>query len=104
MDRIIGEFSGNEEGPLVIIFGGMHGNEHAGIHAVELLFQLLEIEPYANPSFSFKGKVIGLIGNLQAVKQKVRFIKKDLNRSFTPENLERVLQAPSDELEAEDLE
>ncbi|NNE29446.1 MAG: succinylglutamate desuccinylase, partial [Saprospiraceae bacterium] len=41
---------------------------------------------------------------LQAVQQKVRFIKKDLNRSFTPENLERVLQAPSDELEAEDLE
>jgi succinylglutamate desuccinylase len=82
----------------------MHGNEPAGIKAIDLMCKMLEVEPITNPSFQFQGTFMGLIGNLQAVKANKRFIKKDLNRQWELNNVNRVMNADKSTLEAEDLE
>jgi succinylglutamate desuccinylase len=78
--RIIGEYSQGISGPLLLLFGAIHGNESAGVKAIDLVIKMLEIEKVKNFSFEFRGKVVGLIGNKEAYKQKVRFIDEDLNR------------------------
>jgi len=47
---------------------------------------------------------VGLIGNLNAYRQGKRFIKKDLNRQFTEENVNRINNSPTSELDEEDIE
>jgi succinylglutamate desuccinylase len=102
--RLIGSFEGEEKGPLMICIAGMHGNEPAGVQALESIFYLLEMEPALNPSFKFKGRIVGLRGNLRALERKVRYLKRDLNRQWKHLTLERVLKTRKEELEAEDLE
>lgn len=91
--RIIGRYTGDRRGPLLVIFGAMHGNETAGVYALDLLFKMLEVEPITNPKFSFKGRVIGLTGNMAGFKAGKRFIDQDLNRSWTAEILEKAFKA-----------
>ena len=88
MNRVIGEYIGTEGGPLLIIFGAMHGNEPAGVRAIDLTLKMLEVEPIKNPSFEYKGVMLGLIGNVAAYKRKDRFINRDLNRCWTKQNIE----------------
>lgn len=80
MDRIIGQYTGSEKGPLLIAVGGLHGNEHAGVEGIKRLLFLLNREEIINPGFVFKGEFIGIAGNKMALENKVRFIDKDLNR------------------------
>lgn len=101
MKRIIGEYTGKEKGVLLICFGGIHGNEMAGVVALERLFVALENEPIRNPDFLFKGKVIGIRGNLKALRQKKRFLRQDLNRIWSPKNINKVLQTPKNKLDFE---
>lgn len=104
MERIIGRFEGEEKGPLLICIGSIHGNEPAGAKALDLMFKMLEVEPITNPNFSFKGRIVGLRGNLRAIKAGKRYLKKDLNRQWTVENVHRIMQPDVSNLEAEDLE
>lgn len=104
MDRIIGTYTGSEPGALVVVFGAAHGNEPAGVRALEEIFRMLEREPEANPGFIFRGKLLGLIGNRQAFAAGKRFIAKDLNRQWTPANWRRVRHADPASLDAEDRE
>lgn len=104
MERIIGRYEGPEKGTLLICLGSIHGNEPAGTKALELMFKMLEVEPITNPSFSFKGRLLGLRGNLRAIQAGKRYLQKDLNRQWTVENVNRVMQAAIATLEAEDLE
>lgn len=103
-ERIIGRYDGTEPGPLFLVFSGMHGNESAGVRALEILFGMLENEPLVNPGFVFHGVLIGLRGNLRAIREGKRFIQKDLNRQWTPGNLARVRRQSVETLDAEDLE
>jgi succinylglutamate desuccinylase len=82
----------------------MHGNEPAGVQALELVLKMLEVEPISNPDFKFKGRLLGLIGNLKAYREGVRFIDKDLNRSLIKEHIDSLCCAPGDALDSEDLE
>ena len=104
MNRIIGSFGGERPGPLVLIFGALHGNEPAGVHALESIFQMLEREAADNPNFCFYGKLIGIIGNRQAFATGQRFIEKDLNRQWTTANIRRIGHQKSSGLAGEDLE
>jgi succinylglutamate desuccinylase len=113
MKRLIGTYTGSEQGTLIIALAAMHGNEPAGVYALRDLFQMLHDEPSVNPDFAFKGKIVGLVGNVQAYERKLRFVKQDLNRMITPDNIKRLtalhyaekdnLAAPYD-LAYEDLE
>ena len=102
--RLIGRHTGQEKGPLLICFGGMHGNEPAGIQALSILFKLLELEPESNPDFRFRGRIVGFKGNLRAIENGVRFLNRDLNRQWRPEVVEYVLNTPVSKLRHEELE
>lgn len=80
--RIIGEYDSGTKGPLLFITGGVHGNEPSGIVALKKVFKILNSE---KPNI--KGKVIGVSGNQEALKQGVRYIDEDLNRTWTKENI-----------------
>ena len=89
MQRIIGQYNGDKHGDLIIAIGAIHGNEPAGVHALQMLFDMLEKEPLRNPAFRFNGRLVGIIGNIQALERRMRFVKKDLNRQLTTENLDK---------------
>lgn len=79
VDRVLGEF-GPGDGPVVVVIAGVHGNEPAGVYAVlDLLRDLAESQP------TFRGKLIGLAGNLAALRKNVRYIDCDLNRMWRSE-------------------
>ncbi len=80
----------------------MHGNEPAGVEALETVFALLDREQIVNPSFCYKGRLLGIIGNWRAYSEGKRFIVKDLNRQWTTENIERIQQAGPSQLDSED--
>jgi len=102
--RIIGSYTQGKAGPLFVAIGGIHGNEKAGIRALDNMFEMLKREKDVNPGFEYTGRLVGIRGNMKAIEKGTRFIVKDLNRQFTPENVNRVLTSPPETLDAEDLE
>jgi len=90
LKRIIGSYTGAKKGPLLIAFGGMHGNEPAGIQAIELMIKMIEVEPITNSDFEFKGRFLGIRGNIKALKKGKRYIKRDMNRLWLPETFEKI--------------
>lgn len=104
MERIIGRHNGPQRGPLLIALGSMHGNEPAGVLALEELFRMLAQEPEHNPTFAYRGRLLGLRGNIGAIADGKRFLEKDLNRQLTPENIARIQATGPDHLVAEDRE
>ena len=74
ISRVLGGY-GDGHGPTVVVTAGIHGNEPAGVFAVlDLLDQL------QRSGKSFRGRFIGLAGNLAALGRSVRYIGQDLNR------------------------
>lgn len=104
MKRIIGRYDGQAHGPLIIALAALHGNEPAGVFALQTLFQMLEDEPSRNPDFQFRGRLLGLRGNIQAAERRLRYVRKDLNRQFTPANIKAARLVPPYRLAFEDLE
>ena len=80
MKRVLGVVEGKRGGPLNILLGGLHGNEVAGIKAINEVFHT--IRKYKIP---INGTLIGLAGNLQAIAKNKRFLDYDLNRCWTDE-------------------
>lgn len=75
--RLIGKIEKNY-GPILLLVGGVHGNEPAGIQAIhETLLQLSYMEDHV------QGSIYGIRGNLQALEQKRRYIDRDLNRVWS---------------------
>ena len=74
MQRIIGQYNGDKHGDLIIAIGAIHGNEPAGVHALQMLFDMLEKEPLRNPTFKFNGRLVGIIGIIQALERRMRFV------------------------------
>jgi succinylglutamate desuccinylase len=101
LERIIGRYGGHSEGPLVIAFGALHGNEPAGVQALQELFRMLDQEPTTNPGFLFKGKIVGMIGHLQAYSQQLRYLQADLNRAWEPSSVREILESPATALRDE---
>lgn len=89
--RLIGAFDEGVRGPLVIMVGGIHGNEKSGVKALEYLIKMLEVEHITNESFQFVGRLVAMRGNLQALQAGQRYINRDLNRMFRSDLLGTVL-------------
>lgn len=103
-ERIIGRYGGNDEGPLVLGIGAVHGNEHAGVKALKEVFRMLQAEEESVPGLVFRGSIYGLTGNMAAFKTGARFISKDLNRIWQPENVDKLLNTDPQELQDEEKE
>ncbi|HEV7669227.1 MAG TPA: succinylglutamate desuccinylase/aspartoacylase family protein [Thermoanaerobaculia bacterium] len=99
LPRVLGSYSTGTPGPLLIATGGMHGNEPSGARAIVRLFEALHA--VAPP---FRGRVLGLSGNLQALNRGERFLDRDLNRAWRPERLAALEGARPEDLSGEDRE
>jgi succinylglutamate desuccinylase len=104
MQRIIGEFSLSNPGPLLICIGGMHGNEIAGVEAIRQVFSVLEHRRETARDFQFNGTMVGFVGNVSATDQGVRFITEDLNRLWTANRIKQIADKPEKLLEDEERE
>lgn len=82
-ERIIGTYTSNESGPLLLITAAVHGNEPSGVRALENIFKTLHTE---KPSI--KGTFVGIVGNKAALDKKLRYLDEDLNRTWTSENIQ----------------
>lgn len=102
--RQIGLVNSGHPGPLLIAIGGMHGNEPAGIEAIQSLVDRLVLGQELRLE---RGAFLGLSGNMAALAQGRRFIDKDLNRHlFFDRNFEYVSQLhhrAHEDLEAQEL-
>lgn len=87
--RVIGRMVAGGEGPTVIVFGGIHGNEPAGVLALKRVFQQVE-----RMDISPKGNLIGLAGNLAALKEGKRFLDNDLNRIWSETTINKARAKP----------
>lgn len=86
--RRIGAYRGAEAGPLVLCIASLHGNEPAGIAALERVLTELSASGLA-----MRGDLVGLRGNLQALRAGTRFIDEDLNRVWQAERVDAVLES-----------
>ncbi len=82
MDRILDEIVGEEDGPLVILIAGIHGNEVVGILAAEDIFRKIR-----QSNIRLRGRLIAIAGNLQAIQTNKRYIHYDLNRAWREEHI-----------------
>ena len=73
--RIRWHIQGAAEGPLLVLFAGIHGNEPAGIRAIDGLAEELMAR-----SEEFLGTLYVITGNQRALELGVRYIDTDLNR------------------------
>ncbi len=93
LSRVIGLVEGQEEGPSVVAIGGMHGNEPAGVEALQQIIKNLEAK-----SRYFKGRFLALRGNIPAIEQQVRYIDEDMNRIWFPSIIDEIRQMPAREI------
>lgn len=90
ISRVIGQY-GSQPGPTVVVIAGLHGNEPAGVFAFVDFLKDLE-----DSGVPVHGKVIGLAGNLTALKLGVRFIDTDMNRIWRADAMQSNGQHSSD--------
>lgn len=95
-DRVIGRY-GSPPGPRLICIGGLHGNEPAGVLALQRVLATLHAE---KPPF--RGQIVAIAGNLQALQAGRRFIDRDLNRGWSPRGIHRVEASPASSTEDEE--
>ena len=82
LPRVLGSYpEGREVLPgerLLVLVGGLHGNEPAGVRAILKFFEELKQE-----NLALHGHVIGLAGNRPALEEGERYIDCDLNRLWS---------------------
>jgi succinylglutamate desuccinylase len=66
---------GNPGGTVLILFVGIHGNEPAGLDAIDLASKKID-----DSELIFNGSVYAIAGNLKAIDSKQRYLDTDLNR------------------------
>ena len=69
------------DGPRVVIFGGVHGDEVSGIHAIEKLF----FDFFVGTRQLRRGSLTLARGNEQAIVAERRYLKHNLNRMYREE-------------------
>jgi succinylglutamate desuccinylase len=82
------------------MIGGVHGNEPAGVAAIERVLDLLRQRETINA-----GWLVGVVGNRRALAAQRRFIVRDLNRHWSSEQVLENRQAPAmgEDLEQQEL-
>ena len=78
-EGVIGWVGGATAGPLLLCVGGLHGNEPAGVRALEEVVAEVESRRHL-----LAGDFVAVVGNLQALEAGRRFLSYDLNRAWTP--------------------
>ncbi len=77
--RHVGRSAG-DAGPTLIVVGGIHGNEPAGVIAARTVLQRV-------PRDAVRGEVVAFAGNVRALEMRRRYLTHDLNRLWAPERV-----------------
>jgi len=97
--HVVFQHGSPSNGPTLIAVGSLHGNEAAGVKALQRVsYKLQELAD------QFRGQVVFLAGNTRAIIAGTRFLDSDLNRYWTKENIDRNRQKHVDRPLSEDLE
>jgi predicted deacylase len=97
--RWIGAYEGKQDGPTMVIVGGIHGNEPSGVAAVQHVLHELRVR-----SMPLRGRLLGLAGNLRALAQNVRYLDRDLNRRWYADHLAKLREQAHEQDSPEDTE
>ncbi|WP_028870537.1 succinylglutamate desuccinylase/aspartoacylase family protein [Psychroserpens burtonensis] len=81
INRVLGHIKGVHKGATIVFFAGIHGNETAGVFALQEVLDTIKPE-------TVSGTIYGVSGNLKALKENQRYLDKDLNRLWTQKQLE----------------
>jgi predicted deacylase len=84
--RLIGRYTGQHPGPKFLCVGGIHGNEPSGVHAVTRVLAALH-----KRQIPFRGELVGIAGNLQALQADTRYLERDMNRMWSKGLVEHAL-------------
>ncbi len=82
-DGSIAWIRGERAGPLLLVVGGLHGNEPAGVWALQRVARRVR-----ERRRRLRGDFVALAGNLEALRRGRRFLSYDLNRVWTPSRIE----------------
>ncbi len=99
IDRLIGQYRGEQPGPTLIFTAGIHGNEPAGIFALKDVFDKLQSQ-----NISFKGDMFAIAGNLPALEKGVRYKEVDLNRIWNEDSVSDIRNGMGSSSEKESIE
>jgi hypothetical protein len=94
----LGWYDTGKPGPLLILSAGMHGNEPAGVFALQRIFAWL-----TDHDVLVQGQIAGLVGNVHALQLGLRYIDRDLNRKWDRQSVNSLLRDGPGQ-DAEDLE
>lgn len=97
--HVIADLVGARHGPLLVVVGGLHGNEPAGVVAARRVAAALE-----GREDQLAGEVVLLAGNTRALELGVRYVDADLNRRWTPFLVEALLSGSMASPCSEDVE
>lgn len=95
VNRVIGLIEGTRPGPTVVAIGGMHGNEPSGVEALQQVIENLEPKRKL-----FNGNFLALRGNIEALRQGVRYIDEDMNRIWFSSIIEKIERTPKADIES----
>ena len=87
--RIIDSFPAQDAPPRLVVFAGVHGNEPSGVLALQRVFEQLRAQ-----QIPLSGQLVGVLGNMEALRQEVRYVNEDLNRLFLPSRIEQAREDP----------
>lgn len=98
MDRIIASIVGSLDGPLLILIGGIHGNEISGVRAAEDVLNTITLN-----NIPLRGRLVGIRGNLQALQVNKRFLDHDLNRAWSEPSVIDAYENPEASAESKEV-
>ncbi|WP_339756650.1 succinylglutamate desuccinylase/aspartoacylase family protein [uncultured Winogradskyella sp.] len=81
--RIFHHIKGKYPGATIVFFAGIHGNEFAGVDALNNVLKKLNEE-------DITGEIYGVYGNIKALQKNKRFLESDLNRLWTQNQLNAI--------------
>ncbi|HEX6728903.1 MAG TPA: succinylglutamate desuccinylase/aspartoacylase family protein [Pyrinomonadaceae bacterium] len=81
-EHLIASVRGSLPGPTLLILGGIHGNEPAGVLAADRALPRIQ-----ERRATLRGEVVLLSGNTRALARKIRYVDADLNRQWTADNV-----------------
>ncbi|WP_425075942.1 aspartoacylase [Psychroserpens sp. S379A] len=81
-DRIYYSQNNNINGTTLVCIGGVHGNEPAGVYGLQKVISDIVVN-----NIKFKGNFYALLGNMEALKEGVRYQDFDLNRLWTKDEI-----------------
>lgn len=76
--RELGRWDMGRPGPTLLVLAGVHGNEPAGVAAVQRVLDTLQQRELA-----VRGRLVAFAGNLRALAEGRRFVDRDLNRGWS---------------------